>query len=292
MCGIAGYTLEPGAGLARTLAAQALLAGIAERGADAVGYAHRSSEGAAIVHKRRAGASALLRSWRSPRRHAKSSSTCATTRRAIRRSRPTTTPCGTAMWSGSTTASSSTTRRSSPSTASNAKRPRCPSTPRRSSPWPRSSDPAARRSSSSVARWRPRGWTSASRGRLSRPRRRSSPLGREGCRGRLLRLHEARAGGLRVLPPPAARKARARRGHVAQARGGPRVAPRAFQPGSGLHRDAAARRTGTGRARQLPTPLGGACVDWLRLSRRGRRHGRPRRAARGSSTETSTRPHA
>ena len=61
MCGIAGYTLEPGAGLARTLAAQALLAGIAERGADAVGYAHRSSEGAAIVHKRRAGASALLR---------------------------------------------------------------------------------------------------------------------------------------------------------------------------------------------------------------------------------------
>ena len=28
----------------RTLAAQALLAGIAERGADAVGYAHRGSE--------------------------------------------------------------------------------------------------------------------------------------------------------------------------------------------------------------------------------------------------------
>src|SRR5918997_233309 len=41
MCGIAGYSLEPGAGIARTLAAQALLAGIAERGADAVGYAHR-----------------------------------------------------------------------------------------------------------------------------------------------------------------------------------------------------------------------------------------------------------
>ena len=61
MCGIAGYSLEPGARIARTLAAQALLAGIAERGADAVGYAHRTKDGSAIVHKRRAGASALLR---------------------------------------------------------------------------------------------------------------------------------------------------------------------------------------------------------------------------------------
>ena len=60
MCGIAGYSLERSAGLARTLAAQALLAGIAERGADAVGYAHRSPGGPAMVHKRRAGASALL----------------------------------------------------------------------------------------------------------------------------------------------------------------------------------------------------------------------------------------
>ena len=60
MCGIAGYSLERGAGLARTLAAQALLAGIAERGADAVGYAHRSPGASAVVHKRRTGASALL----------------------------------------------------------------------------------------------------------------------------------------------------------------------------------------------------------------------------------------
>jgi glucosamine 6-phosphate synthetase-like amidotransferase/phosphosugar isomerase protein len=60
MCGIAGYSLEPGAGIARTLAAQALLTGIAERGSDAVGYAHRSPEGRAVVHKRRSGASALL----------------------------------------------------------------------------------------------------------------------------------------------------------------------------------------------------------------------------------------
>ena len=60
MCGIAGYSLERGAGLARTLAAQALLTGIAERGADAVGYAHRSPGAPAVVHKRRTGASALL----------------------------------------------------------------------------------------------------------------------------------------------------------------------------------------------------------------------------------------
>jgi glucosamine 6-phosphate synthetase-like amidotransferase/phosphosugar isomerase protein len=61
MCGIAGYSLQPGANVGRTLAAQALLAGIAERGADAVGYAHRSHGSRPIVHKRRAGASALLR---------------------------------------------------------------------------------------------------------------------------------------------------------------------------------------------------------------------------------------
>ena len=42
MCGIAGYSLSPRSRVDRTLAAQALLAAIAERGADAVGYAHRS----------------------------------------------------------------------------------------------------------------------------------------------------------------------------------------------------------------------------------------------------------
>ncbi len=42
MCGIAGYSLSASSRLDRTLAAQALLAAIAERGADAVGYAHRA----------------------------------------------------------------------------------------------------------------------------------------------------------------------------------------------------------------------------------------------------------
>lgn len=60
MCGIAGYSLSSGSRVDRTLAAQALLAGIAERGADAVGYAHRGPRGRVTVHKQRSGASALL----------------------------------------------------------------------------------------------------------------------------------------------------------------------------------------------------------------------------------------
>jgi glutamine---fructose-6-phosphate transaminase (isomerizing) len=60
MCGIAGYSLGPESTVGRTLAAQALLAGIAERGADAVGYAFRGADGDVGVTKLRGGASALL----------------------------------------------------------------------------------------------------------------------------------------------------------------------------------------------------------------------------------------
>ena len=60
MCGIAGYSIRPESSVNRTLAAQALLAGIAERGADAVGYAHRGAGAVVTVHKRRSGASGLL----------------------------------------------------------------------------------------------------------------------------------------------------------------------------------------------------------------------------------------
>jgi glucosamine 6-phosphate synthetase-like amidotransferase/phosphosugar isomerase protein len=59
MCGIAGYSLSSQCDVDRTLAAQALLAGIAERGADAVGYAYRNG-GGVHVHKQRSGASKLL----------------------------------------------------------------------------------------------------------------------------------------------------------------------------------------------------------------------------------------
>jgi asparagine synthetase B (glutamine-hydrolysing) len=60
MCGIAGFSISPDSSVDRTLAAQALLAGIAERGADAVGYAHRATAGDVRVTKLRGGASALL----------------------------------------------------------------------------------------------------------------------------------------------------------------------------------------------------------------------------------------
>jgi glucosamine 6-phosphate synthetase-like amidotransferase/phosphosugar isomerase protein len=61
VCGIAGYSLSSGSGVDRTLAAQALLAAIAERGADAVGYAYRSpGDGRPTVVKQRTPASKLL----------------------------------------------------------------------------------------------------------------------------------------------------------------------------------------------------------------------------------------
>jgi glucosamine 6-phosphate synthetase-like amidotransferase/phosphosugar isomerase protein len=61
MCGIAGYSLRPRSRVERTLAAQALLAAIAERGADAVGYAYRAPKDTyATVVKQRTPASELL----------------------------------------------------------------------------------------------------------------------------------------------------------------------------------------------------------------------------------------
>jgi glucosamine 6-phosphate synthetase-like amidotransferase/phosphosugar isomerase protein len=60
MCGIAGYSLSPSSRVDRTLAAQTLLAAIAERGSDAVGYAYRSDTPGIAVRKRRGGAGGLL----------------------------------------------------------------------------------------------------------------------------------------------------------------------------------------------------------------------------------------
>src|SRR3954453_14724818 len=60
MCGIAGYSLGASSHVNRTLASQALLAGIAERGADAVGYAYRRGSSPVTIHKQRSGAGALL----------------------------------------------------------------------------------------------------------------------------------------------------------------------------------------------------------------------------------------
>jgi glucosamine 6-phosphate synthetase-like amidotransferase/phosphosugar isomerase protein len=62
VCGIAGYSLSPGSGVDRTLAAQTLLAAIAERGSDAVGYGYRNADASVAIHKQRTGASELLES--------------------------------------------------------------------------------------------------------------------------------------------------------------------------------------------------------------------------------------
>jgi len=60
MCGIAGYSIDSRSAIDRTLAGQALLAGIAERGADAVGVAYRAAGADVTVLKQQTGASALL----------------------------------------------------------------------------------------------------------------------------------------------------------------------------------------------------------------------------------------
>src|SRR5947207_11282381 len=61
MCGIAGYSVRSRSRVERTLAAQALLAAIAERGADAVGYAYRApGQTYPTVVKQRTPASRLL----------------------------------------------------------------------------------------------------------------------------------------------------------------------------------------------------------------------------------------
>jgi glucosamine--fructose-6-phosphate aminotransferase (isomerizing) len=66
VCGIAGYSLGLDSRVERTVAARALLAGIAERGADAVGYAFRQPASAITIHKQRSGATALLDRIRVP----------------------------------------------------------------------------------------------------------------------------------------------------------------------------------------------------------------------------------
>ena len=113
MCGIAGFSLSTDSQVQRTLAAQALLAGIAERGADAVGYAHRSPDGEVEITKLRGGASALLDELSLP------PSACAALIhvRDFTKGHPeiegTTTPFAMARSSVSTTASSRTTTRCS-----------------------------------------------------------------------------------------------------------------------------------------------------------------------------------
>src|SRR5207302_6400734 len=58
---------RPDSQVDRTLAARALLAGIADRGGDAAGFAYRADSGPVTVHKQRTGASDLLELIEVPR---------------------------------------------------------------------------------------------------------------------------------------------------------------------------------------------------------------------------------
>src|SRR6185437_15079056 len=60
VCGIAGFSLSLESTVDRTVATRALLAGIAERGADSVGFAYRGNDSKVTVHKQRTGASEFL----------------------------------------------------------------------------------------------------------------------------------------------------------------------------------------------------------------------------------------
>ena len=106
MCGIAGYSFSLESTVDRTVAARALLAGIAERGADSVGFAYRGDDSKVTVHKQRTGASEFLDRIEVPQTATQPSCTSGTTQRVIRVSWPTTIRSATERSSGSTTARS------------------------------------------------------------------------------------------------------------------------------------------------------------------------------------------
>ena len=225
----------------RTLAAQALLAAIAERGADAVGYAYRAPGAAPIVVQAAHAAPAAPRADRGPgRRDASCSSTSATTRRATRRSPRTTTPSATGRSSGSTTGSSSTTTSCWRSTASCAREPRMTVDSEAIFALARRTRAATRaRSRSSAARWRPPGSTSASPSCSSLARGAGRPLWL-GTARRELFFASTRSGARdgRALRRVAAAQARGRRGHARSRSSGARVVRRErFRPRSGVEAD-------------------------------------------------------
>src|SRR4029450_3886951 len=152
MCGIAGYSLNADSTLDRTFTAQALLAGIAERGADAVGYAYRS-RGSVGVHKQRWGPSPLL-----DRLSVADDATQVLVHvRDYTKGHPTIEANNHPVRHGSVVGihNGITTTSSSPPAASSATSRTCPSIPPPSSRWWSPRTARRRRSSSSAARWRP-----------------------------------------------------------------------------------------------------------------------------------------
>ena len=219
MCAVSPVSASsPRASTRTKLAAQALLAAIAERGADAVGYAHRTPG----RRRRRSSSSArppseLLDRVEVPAgREPAAGSTSATTPRGTRRSPPTTIPCGTGRSSGFTTGSSSTTTLLLDEPRLRA--PRGDMTVDSEAIWALAAHTRQRRAGRSkccTARWPPRGWTSASpQAAARRPWNGPAALARQRARaGVVVRLDEARAGAGRALLRPEAPQARAARRH-------------------------------------------------------------------------------
>ena len=113
MCGIAGLSYRDGVDFDPTATARLLLAGLAERGQDATGYAFHGADGRVGTVKDSVPLAQFMPQLDLPARRAPRSCTCASSRRAARASTTTTTRSATAGRSASTTGTSTTTTSSS-----------------------------------------------------------------------------------------------------------------------------------------------------------------------------------
>ena len=236
MCGIAGYSLKPDARIDRTLAAQALLAGIAERGADAVGYAHRSHGDVVSVHKQRSGASAFLPELTVPassvevllhvRDYTKGHPTIEANNHPVRHGQVVGVHNGIIL-NDEEIFERHAFQRHEPSMTVDTEA--IFALVKSFGPWGRDARAAPRLHGDGVGR------RARARRGLSRPRRRSSALDGRVPRRHLLRLHGARSGGLRAIPRAPAQEARAaRRARSSRSRAGVSPARSASAPTAAL----------------------------------------------------------
>ena len=177
---------ERASSVERTLAAQALLAAIAERGADAVGYAYRAPGGPSRSTSSAPGASALLDGSSSRRARPRCSSTSATTPRAIPRIEANNHPIRHGAVVGVHNGIIFNDDELIDAHGFERAEPEMTVDSEAIFALAEESDRACRRRSRScAARWRPPGSTSAGPARLPRPRRRPAALDRQPAATRL-----------------------------------------------------------------------------------------------------------
>ncbi len=221
MCGIAGYSLRSRSRVERTLAAQALLAAIAERGADAVGYAYRGPGDAyATVVKQRTPASQLLERVSVPdeanqllvhvRDYTKGHPSIAANNHPVRHGPVVGIHNGIILNDDELLAPHSCARAEPRMTVDSEAIFALAAHSRNDA---RALEHLRGAMATVLAR------RARARRRLRRPRQRPPALARRRPRRRLLRLDQGRARGRRALLRAQAAQARAARGHVARARG-------------------------------------------------------------------------